>query len=250
LSHQHPLALHWANQSRHYYPCCWPQRPTKLYRIPGVHCRLPTLLLLPIILQTQSSHGEVQVLLLCGTTPGQDAGLGPAVLNLFLPTVSPLALYHLWLADAYHLHVVKWRIQTENGNYAPSCISDHEVQSWRSATAHDTMAALFPMAQVAHIHPDTVISSTVALSVGSSLADPPHVVQVTDPSHANTHHSGSTPSDGQMALSLSAAGSHSHLSTDIVLAKMRSQMAVKSKQKATPDRRDKTHHKYRVYLVA
>jgi hypothetical protein len=107
-SHKHPLALHWANQSRH-YPCYWPQQPIKLYRIPGVHCRFGTSLLLPIILQTQSSHGEIQFLLLSGTTPGLDAGLGPAVLSLFyqqfpqslVPSLASRCLSSTWRKMAH-----------------------------------------------------------------------------------------------------------------------------------------------------
>jgi hypothetical protein len=165
------------------------------------------------------------------------------------------ALYQLWLSDAYRLPTVERRIQPENGNYTPPSISDptlrppryphpYKLRSWRSSAALDTMAELFQMAQVAHIRPDAIPSSMVIPSPAGSLAGPPHVVRVTNPGH--TSRSGSTPSsDGQTTLSLSTAGSQSHLSTDEVLAKMRAQMAVDRHQQAT-DCRDETYRKYRM----
>jgi hypothetical protein len=105
------------------------------------------------------------------------------------------------------------------------------------------MAELFLMAQVAHVRPDAMPSSTADPLSAASLAGPSHVVRVTDTEH--TSRSGSTPSSGQTTLSLSTAGSQSRLSTDDVLAKVRAQMAVDRKQQAT-DRRDETYRKYRM----
>jgi hypothetical protein len=90
------------------------------------------------------------------------------------------ALYQLWPPDAYRLPAVEPHIQPEHGHYTPPIISDpicqlpryshpYKACSWRSSIAMDTMAELFPMAQVAHVRPDAMPSSRSSLHLPPAL---------------------------------------------------------------------------------